>query len=123
MLKNIFQTAEWENLYEEKAHVLAIYMASENRTKEMEDVIGTKFNALLFKIKDNYFTMFGIKKDWEEVPKYIFSKMMNTNGWIENVFIQIERKAKDLIKFSRSLKKIDYKKRVTLNCFLYMENL
>lgn len=121
MLKNIFQTAEWENLYEEKAHVLAIYMASENRTKEMEDVIGTKFNALLFKIKDNYFTMFGIKKDWEEVPKYIFSKMMNTKGWIENVFIQIERKAKDLIKFSRSLKKIDYKKKSNTELFSLYE--
>ncbi len=109
-IKKILKNNQWFNIYEEEGHVMAMYMASENRTKEMKKAVGTKFLAILLNSKNNYFTMYGIAKDWEAVSKYIFKRIMNKKDWLEKVFKQIDKRGVDLIKFSRSLEKINYQK-------------
>lgn len=101
---------KWEFIYGEKGHNMAIYMAMENRTKEMYKVSGVKFKVLFYTIKDNFFTMYANGKDWERIANYLLKKIVASKVWLDNIFKNIYLKADKLIIFSRQLSKKDLKK-------------
>lgn len=101
---------KWEFIYGEKGHNMAIYMAMENRTKEMHKVSGIKFKVLFYTIKDNFFTMYASGKDWEHIANHLLKKIVGSKVWLDNIFKNIYLKADKLIIFSRQLSKKDLKK-------------
>lgn len=113
MKRNIplfFKKTKWQFFYGETGHIMANYMAMENRTKEMRKVSGIKFKAFVYTVHNNYFTVYADGKDCERVAVYLLNKIINNKFWLDSIFKNIYVRARELTLFSRKLEHRDYSK-------------
>ena len=64
---------QWEEMYKEKAHVLALYMAMDSRTEMMQKSVGISFKALLTKFEKGMCTGYFNAKEATEISKFILN--------------------------------------------------
>lgn len=105
---DFLKTFKWKEVYSEQAHVLAMQMALENRTKLMQQSVGTSFKALLITVKNNFATLYFNPEDSTRVAQFIVHRITTEEGWAEEVFKEIYKRAEQLLHFSRSLINKDY---------------
>jgi phosphohistidine swiveling domain-containing protein len=101
---------KWQFFYGEAGHNMAVYMAAENRTKQMYEIFEVKFKVFFYTIKDNFFTMYANEKDWELVANHLLKKIIKQKNWLNKIFRNVYIRANRLLIFSRKLGKLDLDK-------------
>lgn len=101
---------QWKEIYSEQGHVLATYMAMENRTKLMQQSVGTAFSAIIVSFNNNFMTLYWNPEDARRVADFIIQRIATEPGWMGEIGAEIYKRARVLLERAHCLIDIDYTK-------------